>query len=78
MDWVVFAPMFIGIVLGQFFRTRAIDRASQRSRAWWLGWAAGRHIYTPEGWRDQMRALWVPVIGCALTLIWALVRALES
>jgi hypothetical protein len=31
VDWVVFAPMFIGIVLGQFFRTRRTSAGCRSS-----------------------------------------------
>ena len=84
LHWLALAPMFVGLVLGRFFRSRALQRlsplgANHRARAWWLRWAVGREYYSPDGWRDQMRALWVPAAGVALSLALIVIRAwLES
>jgi hypothetical protein len=70
MEWIALVPLFVGLVLGRHFRSRALRRLSplgrrRLTRAWWLRWAAGRDHYTADGWRDQMRALWVPLAGAA-------------
>jgi hypothetical protein len=80
VEWIALVPLFVGVTLGRCFRSRALQRLSplgQRhpARAWWLRWAVGRDHYTPEGWRDQMRALWVPLAGAVASAALGLLLA---
>jgi hypothetical protein len=83
VEWIALVPLFVGLTLGRYFRGRAVERLSplgrrHRARAWWLRWAAGRDHYTPEGWRDQMRALWIPLAGAAASAALVALLALRG